>query len=406
VTSCIEQSKNIKFDTRSIPNEWMKDVEIATKLNQCIQNLELSVINQLELDNKYNDLVTIIHDEMKSKLTQRKVVHKNGLNNKRRKMKKPWWNDNLTVLWNEVCKAERKWNRSHKQEKKNLRHIFVDNRKHFDKNCQQTKRQYWYRSQDELLNIQNKDSREFWKNIGKIGVGSERQKSIPMGVVLKDGSICTDTDIILNTWKTAYENLLNCDDVVNFNDNMSNNILDVDLDSEISIDEVLKLLTKAKNGKAPGIDLIPVELYRNNLLLHVLHKLFNICFKFGKIPSVWFKGIITPIPKCSTSDPRDPLSYRGITLAPCAYKLYCSILNNRLVPWLDTRDIIHDEQNGFRKSKSTIDHLSTLTCIIETRKLRKLSTFAVFVDFKKAYDTVNRSLLFRDLNDLCISKTK
>jgi hypothetical protein len=47
---------------------------------------------------------------------------------------------------------------------------------------------------------------------------------------------------------------------------MSNNMLDVDLDSEISIDEVLKVLTKAKNGKAPGIDLIPVELYRNNLL--------------------------------------------------------------------------------------------------------------------------------------------
>ena len=92
-----------------------------------------------------------------------------------------------------------------------------------------------------------------------------------MEVVLEDGSICTDTDIILNTWTTAYENLLNCDDVVNLNDNMSNNILDVDLDSEISIDEVLKVLTKAKNGKVPGIDLIPVELYRNNLLLHVLH---------------------------------------------------------------------------------------------------------------------------------------
>ena len=33
---------------------------------------------------------------------------------------------------------------------------------------------------------------------------------------------------------------------------------------------------------------------------------------------------------------------------------------------LDTSDIIHDEQNGFRKSKSTIDHLSTLKSIIET----------------------------------------
>ena len=42
----------------------MKDVEIVTKLNQFIQNLELFVINQSELDNKYNDLVTIIHDEL------------------------------------------------------------------------------------------------------------------------------------------------------------------------------------------------------------------------------------------------------------------------------------------------------------------------------------------------------
>jgi hypothetical protein len=87
-----------------------------------------------------------------------------------------------------------------------------------------------------------------------------------MEVVLEDGSICTDTDIILNTWKTAYENRLNCDDVVNLNDNMSNNILDVDLDSEISIDEVLRILTKAKNGKA----ILPN-------LKHILNNLCKTC---------------------------------------------------------------------------------------------------------------------------------
>jgi hypothetical protein len=43
---------------------------------------------------------------------------------------------------------------------------------------------------------------------------------------------------------------------------MSNNMLDVDLDSEISIDEVLKVLTKAKNGKAPGIDHCQHQSYR------------------------------------------------------------------------------------------------------------------------------------------------
>ena len=80
----------------------------------------------------------------------------------------------------------------------------------------------------------------FWKNIGKIGVGSERQKTIPIEVVLEDGSIYYDTIIISNKLKTSYENLLNWDEVTNVNDNMSNN---VDLDSVISIDEVLKVLT-------------------------------------------------------------------------------------------------------------------------------------------------------------------
>lgn len=58
------------------------------------------------------------------------------------------------------------------------------------------------------------------------------------------------------------------------------------------------------------------------MYINVLHKLFNLCFKTGKVPSMWNRGIITPIPKCSTSDPRDPLSYRGITLAPFAYKVF------------------------------------------------------------------------------------
>ena len=59
--------------------------------------------------------------------------------------------------------------------------------------------------------------------------------------------------------------------------------------------------------------------------------------------------MITPIPKSSTSDPHDPMSYRGITLAPSSYKLYCGVLNARLTSKLDDLDCLNDEQNGFRK---------------------------------------------------------
>jgi hypothetical protein len=158
----------------------------------------------------------------------------------------------------------------------------------------------------------------------------------------------------------------------------------------------------AKNGKSPDIDLIQAEVCKNQIVIYVLHKLFNLCIKTGKVPSMWNRGIITPIPKCSTSDPRDPLSYRAIALAPFAYKFCSGMLNDRLVKCLDEREIIKDEQNGFMKERSTVDHINTITSIIETRKRCKLSTYVAFIDIKKAYDSINRALLFNKLENLGI----
>ena len=115
------------------------------------------------------------------------------------------------------------------------------------------------------------------------------------------------------------------------------------------------------------------------------------------IPSIWRKGIINPIPKTSTSDRRDPLNYRGITLTQACYKLYCSILKTRLDKWEAENTIISDNQNGFRKCRNTMDHISSLMILIETRKNQTKSTFAAFIDFRKAYDSVNRNKLFEKL---------
>lgn len=93
-----------------------------------------------------------------------------------------------------------------------------------------------------------------------------------------------------------------------------------------------------------------------------------------------------PIPKSSITNRRDPLSYRGISLAPAMYKLYCS-------SWSDENHKLVDEQNGFRKRRSTTDHISSLVSIIDTRKKLK---------FKKAYDTINRSMLWKRLTDIGI----
>ncbi len=110
--------------------------------------------------------------------------------------------------------------------------------------------------------------------------------------------------------------------------------------------------------------------------------------------------MINPIPKSGCQDARNPLSYRGISLAASMYKLYCYILNSRLSSWAESNNILVDEQNGFRKGRSTIDHLSTITNVIESRKMLKRSTYCAFIDFRKAYDYINRDLLWNKLIDI------
>ena len=74
------------------------------------------------------------------------------------------------------------------------------------------------------------------------------------------------------------------------------------------------------------------------------------------------------------------------------------VLNSRLAKLETDNNISSDKQNGFRKGCSTVDHILSLSTIIETGKLHKKSTFVAFIDFKKAYDSKDRGILFAKLN--------
>lgn len=66
--------------------------------------------------------------------------------------------------------------------------------------------------------------------------------------------------------------------------------------------------------------------------------------------------------------------------------------HNRLLKGAGDNNIIPDEQNGFySEKKNTIDHLSSLTNIVESGIRNKLSTLCAFIDFRKAYDLIVRN---------------
>lgn len=251
------------------------------------------------------------------------------------------------------------------------------------------------------------NKKEFWKEIGKLGVAKERRAGIPMEVVMEDGSVSSDVNTVLTRWRDAFSTLLNVapeasDRGAPLPGQDSEDHADLPFNDVINVEEILTAMQRAKNGKATGCDGIPVEVLRNGPTVRFLHSLFNEAFSTGTTPSIWRKCFLNPIPKNTTSDQREPSNYRGLALACSTYKLYCGVLNSRLAHWAEDNSILSDAQNGFRRGRNTVDHLCTLSSVIESRKLRRKPTFVAFVDFHKAYDSINRALLWTKLSDLGI----
>ena len=164
-----------------------------------------------------------------------------------------------------------------------------------------------------------------------------------MEIVDQNGSVITDTNTVLD----CFCGLLNPNDDeqpdfdrIDVMQNANNITDDHSLDRGFSSLDVQKVVCNLKNNHATGFDEIPEEVLKNGSVISFLHKLCNLCYGTGKIPEIWYKSIISPIPECSTSDPRDPLSYRGIAITPVVYKVYCSLLNDRIKTWSEDNKLI------------------------------------------------------------------
>ena len=161
--------------------------------------------------------------------------------------------------------------------------------------------------------------------------------------------------------------------------------------------EVEYAIKKARKGRAPGIDGLLMDTFRNKPSIKLMTTLFNACKDTKLMPEAWSKAIIYPIPKSSVSDPCIPMSYRGISLLPTSSKLFTSCIANRLSNHFETKDILANEQNGFRPNRSCLDHIFTLVNLCTVRRCLKTDTFLSFIDFKKAFDYVNHDYLFYKL---------
>ena len=125
-------------------------------------------------------------------------------------------------------------------------------------------------------------------------------------------------------------------------------------------------------------------------------KLFNIILDTGIIPKDWCISLIHPIYK-NKGDSGDPDNYRGISLISCVGKLFTMAINERLTNYLNKVGLIGDEQAGFRKNFSTLDHIYVISSLIDLYKHKGKRIYCAFIDYKKAFDLVDRSNLWLKL---------
>ena len=117
----------------------------------------------------------------------------------------------------------------------------------------------------------------------------------------------------------------------------------------------------------------------------------------GVIPVAWTVGVINPIYK-NKGDPTRPENYRPITLLSCMGKLFTCVINNRLKSYIESNNIIHESQAGFRSGFSTSDHMFVLNHLIQYLNNQNKKLYCAFIDLKQAFDTVWREGLWIKLS--------
>jgi len=159
--------------------------------------------------------------------------------------------------------------------------------------------------------------------------------------------------------------------------------------SENDFNEVVKNM---KCQKAPGVDGIPVEVYKysNVARKHLMQVLRGIWIS-EKIPSSFAEGMMLMFFK--KGDKNNMGNYRPICLLPHAFKIFTSMLLRKIAPYIDS--FLSDAQAGFRPERGCRDNVLILNTIIESALRRGSELLFAFIDFKAAFDSIDHGFILR-----------
>ena len=362
VTSFMESNKtappkvdfnkeSYKYNLKCISPEFLATARFKSELKYLCNVLSQ---NNSSLDVIYNEFSSLIIHEMKTYLKHYKhQTHK-------RDTTKPYWDKDLSELWEILKLNERKFRKSKKNAnlKNKLRQNYVIARNNFDRTLRNKERNYNKLLVKSIEMSCKNNPKRFWNLINNLGPKRKNKLSRNLAVSI-EGNLYFDRFSIESKWFEDFQRLYNGPTngqlVINKNACFLNQIItrvanrerqmldqsyeeNIMLNSGISFDEIENVVQKLKKNKSVGIDQIPNEILYYFDIMVFMYDLFNYCYTNGVVPTAWAKAIISPVLKPG-KDPHFPFSYRGISLLSCMGKVFSSVISNKIVYYCDSLNL-------------------------------------------------------------------
>ena len=304
-----------------------------------------------------------------------------------------WFDDNKTEL-QELIKARNQARTD--MQSRNTRSTgakFKAANRRLTARCRELKNDWWLTKAAELQALADSNNmRGFYQSMK--AVWGPRISHPDQLLASNQTTLLTEKKDLLSRWTEHFSKLLNEAPVID--QDAINNLRQAPVQNWMNkcpeIDEITTAIGMISEGKSPGSDGIHPEVIKRggSKLLSTLHEIIQEAWNTATVPQDWKDAQLVTIFK--KGDRRLCGNYRGISLLSIPGKVFARVLLNRLSSYAES--FLPEAQCGFRSGRGTADMIFSLKQVQEKCIEQNMPLYLIFIDFTKAFDTVDRKTLW------------